>query len=246
MCCALIISLKLELAILLISNQPSFRKKHGRIQISHLILKSLDPLTSKVLYFGVQKGKTRLNLECGRALYEIKNHIPVFFDPKEDGRCIYYIGHWIPSPFVAAGHLASSISIRVSLQFSMFDDFLASDMSCSMWSAANERASVKEEDIFLVGRKNSLLLSDRYLGNHPYPTADCRTCKVHFGSQHHPNSNNRDSILGISPRDKHPEALNSASTVSSHQMTRAVKLEDNGHNVYDVTCNRRKRRHVSS
>jgi hypothetical protein len=85
-------SLKLALAILfsfMISNQPIFQKKHGRIQISHLILKSLDHnIRSKVLYFWIQHGKTRLNRECGCALSEMKNHIPVFFDHKEGGRCI--------------------------------------------------------------------------------------------------------------------------------------------------------------
>ncbi len=242
------ISLKLALAILfslMISNQPSFRKKHGRIQISHLILKSLDHIRSKVLYFWIQNGKTRLNLECGRALSEMKNHIPVFFDPKEGGRCIYYIGHWIPSPFVAVEHLVSSISIPVSLQFSMFDDFLANDMSCSVLSAGNERASVKEED-FWGGEKKILSFSDRCLRSHPYHTVESRTCKAHFRTRHHPYSNNRNSILGSSPRDKQPEAVKSASTLSSLRMMRAVKLEDNGHNIYEVTCNLRKRRHVSS
>jgi hypothetical protein len=224
----------------MMSNIPSFRKKAGCIQISHLILKSLGHMSSNSLDFGIDKGKTRLNLECARALSEIKNHIPVFFDPKEKGRCIYYIGHWIPSPFIAAGQYVPSASIRISLQFSMYDNSLASEMSCSKLAAANERVSVKEEDVFL--QENMTILPDRGLRNPP--SVQCLTCTVHVEARHHPNSNNRNSIL---VRENHPEEVKSVSNLSSLQMLGAVNLEDHRHNnSYDLTCNSLKRRRVSS
>lgn len=199
-------------------------------------------MSSNSLDFWIHKGKTRLNLECGRALSEIKKHIPVFLDPKEEGRCIYYIGHWIPSPLITVGQYVSSDSIRVSLKFSMYDSSLASDLSCSKLIAVNERASVKEEDVFL--QEDMTMLPDLGLRNPPYHSIQCLTCAVHVGTQHHPNSNNQNSIF---VRENHPEAGKSVSTLSSLKMLGAVNLEDQRHNnCYDLTCSSLKRRRVSS
>jgi hypothetical protein len=61
----------------------------------------------------------------------LNNSIPVFFDPKNSDKCIYYVGHWAPVPFTAKELLTSSsneFSMCITLQLSSFDVALASEM----------------------------------------------------------------------------------------------------------------------
>jgi hypothetical protein len=84
------------------------------------------------LTFWIRKGKTRLNQNCGRALSKMNKSIPVFFDPKDSDKCIYYVGHWMPVPFTTKELTASSsneFSMRITLRFSNFDVDLARELN---------------------------------------------------------------------------------------------------------------------
>jgi hypothetical protein len=80
----------------------------------------------------------------------MNNSIPVFFDPKNSDKCIYYVGHWVPVPFTAKELPTSSsneFSMCVSLQFSSFDVALAKEMVLcgSGMEDEKERNMVKKE-----------------------------------------------------------------------------------------------------
>lgn len=106
-----------------------------------------------------------MSLDCGRALSVTNNPIPVFYDPREDNNCIYYIGHYIPLPSTAkALSITSSkdFSMHVILEFVKFDDLLAKAMSTSLLNYEDDReACVKEEICFSKVKKETQLDQDR-------------------------------------------------------------------------------------
>lgn len=101
--------------------------------------------------FWIRKGKTRLNLNCGRALSKMNKSIPVFFDPKDSDQCIYYVGHWMPVPFTTKELTASSnneFSMRITLRFNNFDVILARELNILRSGTEDdmERTMVKQEE----------------------------------------------------------------------------------------------------
>lgn len=101
--------------------------------------------------FWIQKGKTRLNLNCGRALSKMSNPIPVFYDPRESDMCIYYVGHWRPLASTTKDLSASSrkeCPMHITLQFNNFDSSLAQTMQRIMMRHEDERKLVIKKESF--------------------------------------------------------------------------------------------------
>jgi hypothetical protein len=124
----------------------SFRMNRGSIQISHLILDNIVSL--EALKVWVRRGKTRLSVSCGRALSVTNTPIPVFYDPREENNCIYYVGHYLPSKSNVKElsiTICKEFSMQIILEFVNFDHALARAMNTT--SKDDRNTCVKSENV---------------------------------------------------------------------------------------------------
>jgi hypothetical protein len=147
----------------------SFRMNHGSIQISHLILDNIVSL--EALQVWVRRGKTRLSVSCGRALSVTNTPIPVFYDPREDNNCIYYVGNYLPSKSNAkelSTTMRKEFSMHIILEFVKFDDALARAMNTTSEDDRNIKSEnvhsyvkeKKEEDYLLFYNQRNHILQE--------------------------------------------------------------------------------------